>query len=179
MPSGFGRESEALRLPHIGSFGAAVKCPALERLTRLGVLLPDNQTEDNDMSRYMLAAVLALGTATAALAEEGVNVKAPGVEVKTPGPDLNIKVDASTKPTDAWIGRAVYSSDGKHLGEVAALSQDQFYADIGGFLGIGETRVLLSGDQIDSVKDDRIVLKLSEAEAKALPASDAKAVAPQ
>ena len=73
------------------------------------------------------------------------------------------------KPTDAWIGRAVYSADGKHLGEMAAIASDQVYADIGGFLGIGETRVLLSDDSIHAVTDDRIVLKLTEAEAKSLP----------
>jgi hypothetical protein len=132
------------------------------------------------ISRTLLAAILAVGTATAALAQ--VQVETPGVQVKTPagGVDLDIKVgSAKVTPTDAWIGRAVYGTDGNHLGEVAAIANGQLYVDIGGFLGIGETRVLLNDDQIDSVTDDRIVLKLTEAEASALPAVDKDAVAPK
>lgn len=129
------------------------------------------------ISRSILAAVLAVGAGTAALAE--VQVKTPGVEVRAPGIDLDINVGSKVKPTDTWIGRAVYSVDGKHLGEIAAIASDQVYADIGGFLGIGETRVLLSDDSINAVTDDRIVLKLTEAEVKALPAVDKDAVAPK
>jgi sporulation protein YlmC with PRC-barrel domain len=129
------------------------------------------------ISRSILAAVLAIGTGTAALAE--VQVKAPGVDVKAPGIDLNIDVGSKAKPTDAWIGRPVYSADGKHLGEVAAIASDQVYADIGGFLGLGETRVLLDDDSIQAVTDDRVVLKLPEAEAKTLPAVDKDATAPK
>jgi hypothetical protein len=76
--------------------------------------------------------------------------------------------------TEEWIDRAVYSSDGKNLGEVASLSGSDLYVDIGGFLGLGETRALIKSDQIQAVQDDRIVLKLSEAEAKSLPAADDK-----
>ncbi|HEY8247092.1 MAG TPA: hypothetical protein VIG38_07405 [Hyphomicrobium sp.] len=124
------------------------------------------------ISRSILAVVLAIGTATAARAEVGV-------QLKTPGGHLDINVGSKVAPTDAWIGRAVYSSDGKHLGEVAAIAKDQVYADFGGFLGIGETRVLLSDDQIEGVKDNRVILKLTEAEAKSLPAVDKNAVAPK
>jgi hypothetical protein len=76
-------------------------------------------------------------------------------------------------PSEDWVGRAVYSSDDKDLGEVAKLNGSDIYVDIGGFLGIGETRALIKADQILDVRDDRIVLKLSEAEAKKLPAADA------
>lgn len=47
----------------------------------------------------------------------------------------------------AWVNKTVYSSDGKNLGEVAQVLLDssgkvsELHADIGGFLGIGETRV--------------------------------------
>jgi hypothetical protein len=129
------------------------------------------------ISRSILAAVLAIGTGTAALA--GVQVKTPGVDVKAPGVDLDINIGSTVKPTDAWIGRSVYGTDGNHLGEVAAIANGQLYVDIGGFLGLGETRVLLSDDQIESVTDDRIVLKMTENEAKALPAVDKEAVAPK
>jgi hypothetical protein len=78
----------------------------------------------------------------------------------------------TTAPSDEWIGRAVYSSDGKNLGDVAKLSGSDVLVDIGGFLGIGATRALIKADQVQDVKDDRIVLKLSEAEAKNLPAAE-------
>jgi sporulation protein YlmC with PRC-barrel domain len=83
---------------------------------------------------------------------------------------------ANIVANEQWIGRSVYSSDGKDLGKVASLKKDgnqsEFYIDIGGFLGIGATRTLISSDQIQEVKDDRIVLRLTEAEAKKLPAAD-------
>jgi PRC-barrel domain len=78
----------------------------------------------------------------------------------------------------AWIGRPVYSSDNKKLGEIASLQRNgdntvtSLNADIGGFLGFGETRVHIAGDQIKQVKDDSLVLTLPEAEVKALPAVD-------
>ena len=76
--------------------------------------------------------------------------------------------------SDEWIGRSIYSSDGKELGKVASVQQGDLYADLGGFLGIGATRTLVKADQIQEVKDDRIVLRLSEAEAKNLPAAEEK-----
>lgn len=130
------------------------------------------------ITRTLLAAALAAGTAGAALAD--VKVNTPGARVDTPsGPvDLNVNVGSSLKPTEAWVGRAVYSSDGKNLGEVAAIADDSIYVDIGGFLGIGESRVLLNNNELGSVEPDRIVLKLTEVEAKNLPSTDAKPAPP-
>jgi hypothetical protein len=74
-----------------------------------------------------------------------------------------------------WIGRPVYSSDNKRLGDIAALQRgpddkvSELRADIGGFLGFGETRVRITADQIKEVKDDSLVVTLTEAEAKSLP----------
>lgn len=48
---------------------------------------------------------------------------------------------------------------------------------MGGFLGLGESRVLLDDDQIESVTDNRIVLRLTEAEAQKLPSAGDKAPA--
>ena len=92
--------------------------------------------------------------------------------------DTGTKTGAAV-PNEQWIDRAVYSSDGKNLGEVASVSGSDLYVDIGGMLGIGETRALIKSDQIQDVQDDRIVLKLSEAEAKSLPAADQPAEAPK
>ncbi len=126
------------------------------------------------INRIILAAVLAAGTAGTTLAD--VKVNTPGARVETPsGPvDLNLSVGSPLKPTEAWVGRAVYSSDGKSIGDVAAIANDSIYVDMGGFLGIGESRVLLSDAELASVEPDRIVVKLTEAEAKKLPSTDAK-----
>ena len=131
------------------------------------------------INRTILAAIVAAGTAGAALAE--VQVKTPGVDVKAPagGVELDIDVGSKMAPSDACIGRAVYSADNKHLGEVSGTAGDKIYFDMGGFLGIGETRVMLDDDSVASVKNDRIQLKLTEAEAKSLPPVDEKEIAPK
>jgi hypothetical protein len=44
--------------------------------------------------------------------------------------------------------------------------------DLGGFLALGETRVRVSSDEVHEVKDDRIVLRLTETETRNLPPAD-------
>jgi hypothetical protein len=79
--------------------------------------------------------------------------------------------DAEAK---AWVDKVVYSSDGMNLGEVAAFARDasgkvtEMHADMGGFLGIGETRVRLMPAQF-KVEGDRVVLNMTAEQAKALP----------
>ena len=127
------------------------------------------------INRTIVAAIFAIGTGSAALAQVEVNTPRAHVKVPGGGVDLDIKVDSNKTPTDAWIGRDIYSTDGEHLGEVTGIALNQMYADIGGFLGIGEKRVALAGDSIQAVQDDRIVLNLTETEAENLPAIDAQA----
>ena len=125
------------------------------------------------ISRTILAALLAAGTAGSALAE--VQVKTPGVEVEAPAGSVDINVNTGAKamqPSEAWLNKPVYSSDGKHVGEISAVSGDMVYADIGGFLGLGETRVLLNPQaDIAQVADDRIDLTLTAEQAEKLPAA--------
>jgi hypothetical protein len=79
--------------------------------------------------------------------------------------------DAQAK---GWIDKAVYSSDGKNVGEVVAFSRDgsgkvrEMHADIGGFLGLGQTRVRLQPSQF-KLMDDRVVLSITAEQTKALP----------
>lgn len=74
----------------------------------------------------------------------------------------------------SWIDKPVYSSDGKKVGEVAAFQRSgdnsvtEMHADIGGFLGIGETRVRLTPAQF-KLQGDRVLLDLTAAQAKDLP----------
>ncbi|NJO35929.1 MAG: PRC-barrel domain containing protein [Rhodospirillales bacterium] len=73
-----------------------------------------------------------------------------------------------------WVDKAVYSSDGKELGEVAEFKRSsdnkvtELHADIGGFLGMGETRVKLMPSEF-KLQGDRVVLNITEEQAKALP----------
>lgn len=73
-----------------------------------------------------------------------------------------------------WVDKVVYSSDGKNVGEVAAFVRDssgkvsEMHIDIGGLMGIGETRVRLVPTQF-RLATDRVTVSLSEAQIKALP----------
>jgi len=73
-----------------------------------------------------------------------------------------------------WVDKVVVSSDGKKIGEVAAFARDtsgkvtEMHADIGGFLGIGETRVRLMPTQF-KLENNQVVLTLTAEQAKTLP----------
>lgn len=91
---------------------------------------------------------------------------------------------ASTQATSAptmteaeakqWVDKAVYSSDNSNIGSIAAIQRDasgkvtEMHADIGGFLGIGATRVKLQPSQF-KLSGDRVVLDLTSEQAKQLP----------
>lgn len=81
-------------------------------------------------------------------------------------------------PDEQWVSRYVYSSDGKKLGKIASVQKNgtssELYFDKGGFLGIGATRTRITSDQIQEVQYDRIVLRLSDADAQKLPAAEDK-----
>lgn len=70
--------------------------------------------------------------------------------------------------------KVVWSSDQKNVGEVADIVRDrdgriqELHADIGGFLGFGETRVRVAPDEF-RMTDDRIVLTRTEAQVELLP----------
>ncbi len=89
----------------------------------------------------------------------------------TTGPTTLNLTDAQAK---AWIDKAVYSSDDKKIGEIAAFARDssgnvtEMHADIGGFLGMGETRIRLMPAQF-KMGTDRVVLMVTADQAKALP----------
>jgi hypothetical protein len=101
---------------------------------------------------------------------------------KTPKPNLPppavAQVVTPLKLTEdqakTWIDKQVYSSDGKKVGEVAAFARGtdnsvtEMHIDMGGVLGIGETRVKLMLAQFKLV-GDRAVLNLTAAQAKNLP----------
>lgn len=91
----------------------------------------------------------------------------------SPGDKAPTLTEAQAK---SWVGKPIYSSDGKNLGEVANFQRDssgkvtEMQADIGGFLGIGETRVKVMPGQF-SLASDRVLLNMTAEQAKTLPKS--------
>ncbi|NOT71045.1 MAG: hypothetical protein HOP09_07090 [Hyphomicrobium sp.] len=73
-----------------------------------------------------------------------------------------------------WIDKAVFSSDAKNIGEVAAISRDasgkviELHADIGGFLGVGEQRVRVMPPEF-KFGGNTVVLNVTAEDAKKLP----------
>jgi 3-oxoacyl-ACP reductase-like protein len=74
----------------------------------------------------------------------------------------------------ALKNKVVWSSDQKNIGEVVDVVRDssgrvtEMHADIGGFLGFGETRVRVSPGQFKLV-NDRVELTQTEEQAENLP----------
>jgi hypothetical protein len=106
------------------------------------------------------------------------DMKAPSPSTTSPSTSTTTAASGAPMMTDdeakKWIDKTVYSSDGKNLGEVAQILRDntghvtELHADIGGFLGIGETRVKLLPSEF-KLGSDRVVLNLSSEDAKKLP----------
>ncbi len=90
----------------------------------------------------------------------------------------DVKSSAQTAITEqeakAWVGKQVYSSDGKNIGEVAAIQRgadnkiSELRADIGGFLGLGQHEVSVPAAHF-YLKNDRVELDMTAAQAKELP----------
>lgn len=99
--------------------------------------------------------------------------KMPGSDVSSPSGDHTM-TDAEAK---TWIDKAVYSSDDSNVGSVAAIQRDAsgrvtaIHADIGGFLGIGTTRVKIMPSQF-KLSEDRVVLDLTAEQVKQLPKAE-------
>ena len=117
------------------------------------------------MKRLILASTIA-----------GLLAAAPAFAQGTQAPPAPSKAPAATttQKNDELMNKAIYSSDGKNLGSVAAVTRSSdgkvsdLTADIGGFLGIGSHRIALNSSQF-TVGSDRIVLSLTADQAKALP----------
>ncbi len=119
-----------------------------------------------------LASILAVVIALPAVAQTSTAPAPSAPIVVTPAtPSLSL----SPEQVKTWIDKAVYSSDGSKIGNVAAFLQGpnnsvmEMHADIGGFLGLGETRIRLMPAQF-RLEGDRVVLGMTAAQAKELPA---------
>jgi PRC-barrel domain len=133
------------------------------------------------LSASLLASAVALAQ-TGAPTTSPTNPVPPAMERSTLPPHATSATSSSAMdaPTlneqqaKEWINKVVYSSENKNVGEVAAFARDasgkvtEMHADIGGFLGIGETRVRVMPAQF-KLMGDRVVLSLDAEQVKSLP----------
>jgi hypothetical protein len=116
------------------------------------------------------AALLFAGMAQAQTTPQATPQSPPAATTKP----QTAKTTLTEAEAKSWIDKPVFSSDGKELGEVAAFKRAadnailEMHVDIGGLLGIGETRVSVTPAQF-KLQGDRVVLSLTETQAKALP----------
>lgn len=116
-----------------------------------------------------LAAILAAAFALPVLAQDSTIKSPPAAAVQAVAPLTLTEAQAK-----AWVDKHVYSSDDKKIGEVAAFARGtdntvtEMHIDIGGFLGMGETRVRLMPAQF-RLQGDRAVLNVTAEQAKDLP----------
>lgn len=99
----------------------------------------------------------------------------PAATTTTPSRSMSSEsLTLTEEQAKGWVNKNVYSSDGQNLGEVVAFARDgsgkvtEMHADVGGFLGIGETRVRLMPSQF-TLGTDRVVLSMTSEQAKTLP----------
>jgi hypothetical protein len=119
----------------------------------------------------VLGATVAVAQTTAPASPSAEKMSPPATSTTTVTKDGLVLTEAQA---NAWIKKAVYSSDGKNVGEVTALKRDasgkvaELQAGIGGFIGIGETQVRVMPAQF-KLDNDRVVLSLTAEQVKTLP----------
>ncbi len=97
---------------------------------------------------------------------------APSVQPTTPVETAPMLTEEQAK---ALINATVVSSDNQNVGDVAAIQRTsdgkvtELHADIGGFLGIGQTRVRVLPPQFTVTADNKILLTVTKAQLETLP----------
>lgn len=121
-----------------------------------------------------LAGTLLTGSLAVAQTTTPVPLPPPTAAVPNAAPSAMQSLSLTDEQAKSWIDKAVYSSDDKKIGEIAAFARDgtgkvtEMHADIGGFFGMGETRIRLMPAQF-KMGTDRVVLMVTADQAKALP----------
>ena len=138
------------------------------------------------MRHLLVATIAALVVSNVAYAQQAPPApQAPTNQMQQAAPPTKPAASQSAEPSakpatfvpdQQWVGRYVYSSDDKELGKIKSVktsgTSNQVFFDMGGFLGLGATRKSVTSNQILDVNKDRIVLRLTEAEAQKLPAAE-------
>ena len=120
-----------------------------------------------------LSTLLAASIALPALAQTTMPTESPSAPT-TMAPSRSSDLMLTAEQAKTWIGKPVYSSDNKNVGEVLAFARGtdnkvtEMHAGIGGFLGIGETNVRVMPAQFQ-LQGDRVILNVTSAQAKDLP----------
>ena len=89
--------------------------------------------------------------------------------------DSEPKFRVAPSEINYWIGKPVYSSDNKKIGEITDLRRDpenvvtEVFYQYGGFLGLGAKHYEITAEQIQQVQGNRVVLMLNKSEAEGLP----------
>jgi hypothetical protein len=128
------------------------------------------------MRKLLVCTVAGAGfiAATGAVLAQTSTTKPGGSATTTPAKPSADSITLTEEQAKSWVGKAVYSSDNQKLGEIVEFKRgadnvvQEMHADIGGFLGMGETRVKLTPQQF-KLQGDRAVLNLTQAQAKTLP----------
>jgi len=127
------------------------------------------------MRSFILAAVLTSFLAASALAADATMKVDPAAVPAVATTSRATSMTLSPEDSLAWVSKPVYSLDGTNMGKVVDFQRGtdsgvtSMHADIGGFWGVGMTRVNLMTAQF-KLQGDRVVLSLTAAEVKALPA---------
>lgn len=127
------------------------------------------------MRRVTIAAVLATSLAIGGSAVAQTTAPStPPVAVPAPTAGASARLTLTEAQAREWVDKRVYSNEGRDIGEVVAFTRDssgvvtEMHADIGGFLGIGESRVRVMPAQF-TLAGDRVTLNMTADQAKALP----------
>jgi hypothetical protein len=86
-----------------------------------------------------------------------------------------MKTVLTADEANGWIGRPVFSADGKKVGEVIEVKRDpenkitELSIDTGTFLGMGAAQYRVRSEQIKEIMRDELVLTLKESEVDSLP----------
>ncbi len=136
------------------------------------------------MKHYSLGMAIAVCVAalTPALAQDNpFQQQSPSIQQEEIRPQPPVQQQPAEPPTrietqdfKSWIGLKVETLDGESVGKVANVLPatgsvlEEVHADIGGFLGFGETRVKLMPAQLIK-QDDKIIVSLTKEEIRKLP----------
>lgn len=121
---------------------------------------------------FSIAIVLAATIALPAIAQ--TTTAQPSTLPSTATAPVTAPLKLTADEAKSWVDKPVYSSDTTKLGEVAGFTRgtdnsvNEMQADIGGFLGMGETRIKLVPAQF-TLHGDRVVLNVTAAQAKTMP----------
>jgi len=149
-------------LPLVAALAMSVAIPAIAQTTAPQPTLPPAASPPPNTS-----------TTPAPAAPPAAMPANPSANTATTG-SIASDVVLSEEESKKWIDKVIYSSDGANLGEVAAFARDgsgrvtEMHADIGGLMGIGETRVRIMPSQF-RLEGDRVTLNLTKEQAKNLP----------